>query len=100
MVQGLWDHQVDAIIDAKLGDTESDSYKYEPMTALLARWETIKNDKHGKHYHDQRNNFSSCVISVDGILGRKTLEVISQLSLFMANKREELLSKVRGWVNG
>ena len=37
MVQGLWDLQVDDIIDVKLGDANTDSYKYEPMEALLAR---------------------------------------------------------------
>ena len=39
MVQDLWDHQVNAIIDVKLGDADADTYKYEPMAALLARWE-------------------------------------------------------------
>ena len=38
MVRGLWDPQVDAIIDIKLGDAYAGSYKYEPMAALLARW--------------------------------------------------------------
>ena len=38
MVQGLWDRQVDATIYVKLGDTDADSYKYEPMAALLAWW--------------------------------------------------------------
>ena len=38
MIQGLWDCQVDTIIDVKLGDSDTDMYKYEPMTALLARW--------------------------------------------------------------
>ena len=55
MVRVLWDRQVDAIIDVKLGDADTDSYKYEPMIAILARWETIKNYKHGKHCHDQQN---------------------------------------------
>ena len=58
MVRGLWDYQVGAIIDVKLGDFDSDSYKYEPMAALLSRWETIKNDNHGKHGRDQRKHFS------------------------------------------
>ena len=64
MVQGLRDRQVDAIIDVKLGDADADSYKYEPTTALLSRWEMIKKDKHGKHYHKQqkyfRRLFSQC----------------------------------------
>ena len=39
MIPGLWDRQVDAIIDVKLGDgDDADTYKYEPMTALLAWW--------------------------------------------------------------
>ena len=70
MVRGSWYRQVNVIIDVKLGDSEADSYKYEPMADLLARWETIKKYKHGNHYHDQRKHFSPFVISVDGILGR------------------------------
>ena len=87
MVQGLWDFQVDAIIDVKLDDTDSYSYEYEPMTALLARWETIKKEKHGKHCHNQRKIFSPFVLSVDGILGREALFMLLQLSLLMVDKR-------------
>ena len=38
MIRGFWDRQAEAIIDVKLGDADADSYKYEPMTALLAQW--------------------------------------------------------------
>ena len=58
MIQGLWDRQVDAIIDVKLRDADADTYKYEPMESLLARWEKLKKDKHGNHYHNQRICFS------------------------------------------
>ena len=64
MIRGLWDHQVESIIDAKLGNNDTDSYKYEPMAALLSRWERIKNYKHGKQYHDQRIFFA--VFSLSG----------------------------------
>ena len=37
MVLFLWDRQVDAMTDVNLGDADADSYKNEPMTALLAR---------------------------------------------------------------
>ena len=89
MIWGLWDRQVEAIIDVKLGDSDADSYKYEPMAALLARWETIKNDKHCKHCHNQRKHFSPFVLSVGGILGREALVVLSQLIRFMADKSYE-----------
>ena len=54
MIRGLWYLQVEDIINVKLGDSDTDSYKYELMEALLAQWETIKMDKHGKHCHDQQ----------------------------------------------
>ena len=53
MILGLWDSQVDAIIDVKLVDADADTYKYKSMTSLLARWENFKKYKQGKHSHDQ-----------------------------------------------
>ena len=50
------------------------------MTAILARWENIKKDKHGKHCHDQQKMFSPFIISVDGMLGREALAVLYQFS--------------------
>ena len=69
LLRGLWDCQVGAIIYVKLGDADADSYKYEPTAALLAQWETIKKDKHGKCCHYQRN-ISPFTLSVDGMLGK------------------------------
>ena len=63
MIRCLLDCQVDAIIDIKLGDNDADTYKYEPMTALLSRSENIKKDKHGKHCHDQLLFFAVCPLS-------------------------------------
>ena len=88
MIWGLWDRQVNTIIDIKLGDADADTYKYNLMTSLLARWENIKKDKHGKHCKNQRKHFSPFVLSVEGMLGREDLVVISQPSRFMAEKRE------------
>ena len=77
MIQSLGYHQVDAIIDVKLGDADVYTYKYEPITSLLGRWERIKKDKHGKHCHDQRKHFSTFFLSVDGMLGREALFFLS-----------------------
>ena len=92
MIQGLWDRQVEAIIDVKLGDADADSYKYEPMSALLAGWETIKNNKHGKHCNNQQKQ--------DEMIGREALVVLAQLSRIMAEKMDESLSHVHGYING
>ena len=53
MIRGLWDRQAEAIVDIKIGDADTDSYKYETV-ALLAWWET---KKHSKHCHNQRKIF-------------------------------------------
>ena len=58
-----------------------------PMAELLARWETIKKDNHGKHCHKQRKRFSPFFSSVDGMLGREALAILSQLSQVMLEKR-------------
>ena len=57
MVQGLWDRQVGATIDVKLGDADADTYKYDPITLILSRWGNIKKYKHGKHCHNQQKHF-------------------------------------------
>ena len=88
ILKGLWDRQVDAIIDVKIGGTDADTYKYEPTTALLARWETTKNDNHGKHCHDQQKYFSPFAFSVEGMLVSEFLVVLSQLSRVKEEKKE------------
>ena len=92
----LWDSQVNAIIDVKLVDSDTYTYKYKPMTLPLDRWENINKYKHGKHCHDQRKYFSPFVLSVDGMLERESLVVIYQFSQVMAEKREETFCKYRG----
>ena len=59
----------------------------------------IKKDKHGKHCHNQRKHITPFVISVESMLGREALLKLSQLSQFMAYKREEPLLQVQGWLN-
>ena len=60
MIQGLWDRQAEAIIDVKLGDSDAYLYRFEPTVALLAQWDKIKKDKHGKHCHNQRKHLPVC----------------------------------------
>ena len=57
MIQGLWNWQAASIIDIKLGDADADSYKYDPMEALMDWWETIKICKHSNHCNDQWKHF-------------------------------------------
>ena len=88
MIQGLWDFQVNATINLKLGDADVDKYKHNPMTKILARWGKTKKDKHGKHCNDQRKHFLAFVISVERMLDRDALLVLYRLSRVMAEKTE------------
>ena len=46
------------ITDVKLDNAVADSYKYIPIAALLAQWETIKKDKNSKHCNNKQEQFS------------------------------------------
>ena len=37
MIPGIFDQQTDAIINIKLGNADADSYRVEPLEALLDR---------------------------------------------------------------
>ena len=96
---GLWDRHTDAIIDFKLGDADTDSYRFEPMVGLLYQWENIKKDNHGKHFHNQLKQFSNFVLSADGMLGREALVVLANLSQLIADRMDEPILHVQVWIN-
>ena len=99
MVRVVWGCQFDAIIDVKLRGSDTDSYKYEPMTALLAMWETIKKDKHSKHCHNQRGKIAICSLCVrnsrEGSPGRALA-----IELIHGREKGRTPFASTGWVNG
>ena len=78
MIQGLWDCQVDAIIEVKLGDSDADTYKYESMTPFLGRWEISINTITVSTV-TTNGMFLPFVLSVDRMLGRETIFMLYQL---------------------
>ena len=54
------------------------------MVKLLCRWENYNEDKHGNHYPENRNNFFSLVLSVDGIIRKDALIVLRNLNQLIA----------------
>ena len=57
LIQGLWEHPTEAIVNVKFGDADTDTYKHDPMDKLLDCWDNQKKDNHGKQYHEQRKYF-------------------------------------------
>ena len=70
----------DTIVDVRFGDSDLDTYKYEPMDNLLDCREKENRDKRVKHCHEQRRHFSPFFLSVDGMLGKEDLVILSNLS--------------------
>ena len=50
--------------------------------------------------NDQHKYFSLFVLSVNKILRKAALAILTNLSRRMADKHEEHISQVRGWFNG
>ena len=65
-----------------------DTYKHDPMYKILDRWENQKKDNNGKHCHEQRNYFTSFILSVDGMLGNEALEILDNLSRLIVAKMD------------
>ena len=59
LIQVLWYLQYNSTINVKIGDTDTYSYRFDPMSVLLAWWDKIKRDKNGNHRNDQRKQFFS-----------------------------------------
>ena len=70
------------------------------MAALLAWWEKINKDKNSKHCHNKWKLFSPFVPSIDGMLGREDLVVLTKLSRLIEKKMDKLILHVQGWING
>ena len=56
-------------------------------------------DKHGKHCYNQWKHFTKFVLSIDCILGREALAVLAKLIRMMAEKMDDPILNVRGWIN-
>ena len=68
------------------------------MEELLDWWEKIKKYNHGKKCHKQWKYFSPFVLSVGGMIGREALIVLTNLIQLMAEKMNEPILHVQGWI--
>ena len=69
MVRGFWDDRKDAIVDVRITDLDSPSYRNRENEVVLKDHEEHKNKKYGKSCTNQNRCFTEFVCSVDGILG-------------------------------
>ena len=57
LIWGLWEQQTDAIIDVKIGNDDTNTYKFDPMDNILDCWEEKNKDTHGKHCNEKWKMF-------------------------------------------
>ena len=57
IIWGLWYRHTNTIIDVRLGHTDADNYRFDPMVTLHYWWDKIKQDNNGKHFHEQQKYF-------------------------------------------
>ena len=58
----------------------------------------MKKYNRGKHFHEQQKYVYPFVLSVDGMLGNQALVVLVNLSQLMADKMDEPILHVHGWI--
>ena len=80
LIWGLWESQTDAIIDVRFGYSGVDTYNNEPIDNLQACWMKHNKDNQGNHCNNEQKYFPSFFISIDGIIGKKALIVLANLS--------------------
>ena len=57
MIRGLWDRQNSTVTGIKLWDSNTDTYRFDPMAALLDWWDKNNKNNHGKNCHGLQNIF-------------------------------------------
>ena len=88
----LWESQTVSIIYVIFVDVNTDTYKHEPMGKLLARWYKKNKNKHSKNFHNKWKHFSTFFLSLDGMIEKESLLILTNLSQLMAEKLEEPIS--------
>ena len=79
-IQGLREIQKEAIIDVRFGDADAETRKPVRTEMVLVGWEKTDKDKHGQAWYYQHRKFYLFILSVDGIMGKEELVVLTTLS--------------------
>ena len=69
LIHGFWDGSTDRIIDVRVMNLDSKSYKNLPPKKAPERQEKEKKKKHCKPCENQRRHLTSFVVSTDGMCG-------------------------------
>ena len=71
-VRGVWQPQVEVLLDIRVIDTDAQSYSNCSPKDILSVAEKEKKAKYNKACLDRRALFTPLCVSVDGLLGHET----------------------------
>ena len=98
MIRGLWNRMEECILDVRVTNLDSTSYKKRDLGKVLESQAKEERNKHLEACKRQRKDFSSFVVSTDGMLEDEANEVVNKLSKFLASKWDSPFSIVIGFV--
>lgn len=97
-VAGFWRRGTDCILDVRVTDTDSRSYRNQDPEKVLRRMEEEKKSKHLQPCLERRRHFTPLVYSVDGMAGQETRAAERRVASLLAAKWGRQYSQMAGWV--
>ena len=79
LIRGLWESKTDTIVVVRVGGSDCETHKKEPMKPLLDQWEKENTDKHSGNCHEKWKHLYPFVISIDGMIVREAQVVLKNL---------------------
>jgi len=99
LIRGFWEGSTDTIIDVRVTNLDSKSYKNLSPKKALKRQEKEKKKKNCKPCENQRRHFTPFVVSTDGMFGFEARVFLMRLAKLLAEKWEKPYSTVRAFIN-
>ena len=99
MCRGFYERGTDLIIDVRVVDADSRSYRTQAVIKILKEQERRKRNLYLRKCLDQRRHFAPYVVSCDGILAKEARSLHKALDHRLAKKWDCSVSRTSQFVN-
>ena len=99
LIRGFWEGSTDTIIDVRVTNLDSKSYKNLPPKKALERQEKEKKKKYCNPCENQRHHSTPFVVSTDGMSGFEARAFLKRLAKLLAEEWEKPYPTGRGFIN-
>ncbi len=97
-VRGVWQPQVDSLLDVRVVDTDAPSHVKRSVKAVLATSEIEKKKKYSEAAELRRATFTPFVLSVDGAPGKEAESFLRNMAHVLAIRWDKNYAEVIGWM--